>query len=100
VFSWRRALKPRGVYLTFGGPARLMLTDALLGPIYSRIVGRKLGMAFVLPFKPEDRTRLAELVAAGVLKPVIDRRFSLDEAREALLHVHHGHARGKVLIVP
>ena len=100
VFRWRKALKPGGVYLTFGGPLRIMFIDAFLGPIYSRLVGRKLGMAIALPFKPEDRTRLRELVAEGVLKPVIDRRFPLDEAADALRHVDDGHARGKVLVIP
>ena len=100
VFRWRRAVKPGGVYLTFGGPVSLMLAGGLLGPIVSRASGKSLGMGFVLPFKSEDVARLKEQVAAGVLKPVIDRRFSLDETADALRHVDQGRARGKVLVIP
>jgi NADPH:quinone reductase-like Zn-dependent oxidoreductase len=100
VFRWGRALKPGGAYLTFGGPVSLMLAGGLLGPIVSRASGKSLGMGFVLPFKAEDVQRLQELVAAGVLKPVIDRRFSLDETADALRHMDQGRARGKVLVIP
>ena len=100
IFRWRRALKPGGVYLTFGGPAGLMLVDALLGPFVSRLAGKKLGMAFVLPFKPDDVTELKRLAETGVLKPVIDRRFPLDDVADALRHVDQGRARGKVLVIP
>jgi NADPH:quinone reductase-like Zn-dependent oxidoreductase len=36
----------------------------------------------------------------GVFQPVIDRRFPLDEVREALRYVDEGKPRGKVLVVP
>jgi NADPH:quinone reductase-like Zn-dependent oxidoreductase len=100
IFSWRKALKPRGVYLTFGGPIQLMLVDAFLGPLVSRMSGKSLGMAFVMPFKPTDVAELQRQVQKGVLKPVIDRRFSLDEVADALRHVDQGHARGKVVVIP
>jgi len=41
---------------------------------------------------------LKELIAAGKLKPVIDRQFSLNEVVEALRWVDEGRARGKVVI--
>jgi NADPH:quinone reductase-like Zn-dependent oxidoreductase len=100
IFQWRRALKPSGVYLTFGGPAQLMLVDALLGPFVSRLTGKKLGMAFVVPFKPDDVAELTRLAESGVLKPVIDRRFPLDDVADALRHVDQGRAHGKVLVIP
>jgi NADPH:quinone reductase-like Zn-dependent oxidoreductase len=43
---------------------------------------------------------LAGMVADGSLRPVIDRRFTLDEAVEALAHQGEGHARGKIIVVP
>jgi NADPH:quinone reductase-like Zn-dependent oxidoreductase len=54
----------------------------------------------VKPFQPPDVERLKELIAAGMLKPVIDRRFSLDEVVEALRYVDQGRARGKVIVTP
>jgi NADPH:quinone reductase-like Zn-dependent oxidoreductase len=41
---------------------------------------------------------LAELYAAGTVRPAIDRRYPLDELVDALRYVDDGHARGKVLI--
>ena len=41
---------------------------------------------------------LKELVEAGKVVPVIDKRYSLSEAAEALRYLGAGHARGKVII--
>lgn len=41
---------------------------------------------------------LAQLVDDGKLRPVIDRRFTLDEAVEALAYQATGHARGKSIV--
>ena len=44
--------------------------------------------------------RITALIADGKVKPVIDRRFTLDQIVEALRHVDDGHARGKVIVTP
>ena len=41
-----------------------------------------------------------ELIAGGKVRPVIDRRFLLDEIVDALRWVDDGHARGKVIVTP
>jgi NADPH:quinone reductase-like Zn-dependent oxidoreductase len=46
----------------------------------------------------EGVDRLKELIAAGKLRPRIDRRYRLDEIVEALRWVEDGHARGKVVV--
>jgi NADPH:quinone reductase-like Zn-dependent oxidoreductase len=38
------------------------------------------------------------MIAAGQVRPVIDRRFPLAEIVAALRYVDDGHARGKVII--
>jgi NADPH:quinone reductase-like Zn-dependent oxidoreductase len=45
-----------------------------------------------------DVDRLKELIAAGALRPVIDRSFPLGEVAEALRWVEDGRPRGKVVI--
>ena len=47
-----------------------------------------------------DLNLLANLMQTGKLTPVIDRRYPLSTASEAIRYLEEGHARGKVLIVP
>jgi NADPH:quinone reductase-like Zn-dependent oxidoreductase len=41
---------------------------------------------------------LKELLEAGKVIPVIDRRYPLSEAAEALSYYGEGHAQGKIVI--
>jgi NADPH:quinone reductase-like Zn-dependent oxidoreductase len=50
------------------------------------------------PFNPDDVETIKELIAAGKVRPVIDRRFPLADVVQALRHVDDGHARGKVVV--
>ena len=52
------------------------------------------------PFPDKDVAELKELVAAGAIKPQIDRRFTLAETADALRYVDQGKSRGKVVIIP
>jgi NADPH:quinone reductase-like Zn-dependent oxidoreductase len=46
----------------------------------------------------KDLVILKEFLEAGKLVPVIDKRYPLNEAAEALRYLGEGHARGKVVI--
>ncbi|HEY6635710.1 MAG TPA: NAD(P)-dependent alcohol dehydrogenase [Acidimicrobiia bacterium] len=48
----------------------------------------------------QDGAVLAEMVTEGRVRPVIDRRFTLDDAVDALVYQGEGHARGKSLVLP
>jgi NADPH:quinone reductase-like Zn-dependent oxidoreductase len=54
----------------------------------------------VLSAKPKnkDLVFMKELLEAGKVVPVIDRRYPLSEVPEALRYLEEGHARGKVVI--
>ena len=53
---------------------------------------------FVAKIGKDDLQLLAELLAAGTVKPVLDRRFQLSEASDALRYLGEGHARGKIVL--
>jgi len=102
--SWRdcgRALKPGGMFVMAGGDWH----NRWLGPLPRLALLRLLSMAggprlanYTTRLNPADLSFLAELMDAGALTPVVDRRYAMDEAVDALLHLGTGHARGKVVI--
>ena len=47
-----------------------------------------------------DLLVLKDMVESGLVKPVMDRSFSLDEAADALAYQSEGHARGKSVVIP
>jgi NADPH:quinone reductase-like Zn-dependent oxidoreductase len=95
----RRALRPNGVYVTLGGTALPILAGLLTGAVVSRATDKWMGLLiWWKPFKVEDVDTVKELIAAGKVRPVIDRTFPLSQTVEALRYVDEGHARGKVVI--
>ena len=53
---------------------------------------------FIVRHNLADLAVLKELVEAGKVTPVIDRRYPLRDVPEALRHQGEGHARGKIII--
>jgi NADPH:quinone reductase-like Zn-dependent oxidoreductase len=53
---------------------------------------------FIAKFNKADMQVLRELLEAGKVSPVIDRRYGLSEVADALRYLGEGHARGKVVI--
>ena len=101
VFAVRRALREDGVYVTLGGTATSILGALLLGPLLGPLTGRHMGlMWWWKPFHAPDVATLTGLIAEGKVKPVIDRRFPLEQVADALRYVDDGHARGKVIVTP
>jgi NADPH:quinone reductase-like Zn-dependent oxidoreductase len=99
IRSVRRALRPNGTYVTLGGTAWPIIAGMVVGPLISLTSDRWSGlMLWWKPFDPVDVAALKELIAAGSVKPVIDRSYPLDEVVDALRWVADGHARGKVVI--
>jgi NADPH:quinone reductase-like Zn-dependent oxidoreductase len=74
-----------------------LLARLITALVWSRFVSQKL-VTFVARPNPEDLTVMHELMKAGKVIPVIDKRYRLSEVPEALRYVEEGHARGKVVI--
>jgi NADPH:quinone reductase-like Zn-dependent oxidoreductase len=53
---------------------------------------------FVAKVDRESLGALRELIEAGTVKPVIDRRFELEELPEALRLMGEGHVGGKLVV--
>jgi len=70
------------------------LSAALL---LSRFGSQKLVTFLARPNK-EDLTIMHDLMKAGKVKPLIDKRYSLSEVPEAIRYLEDTHARGKVVI--
>lgn len=97
----KAVLKPTGTYVSCSGStggqwigpivwiARVMLAGAF--------ESRRMTPFLTRP-RREDLIALNELVEAGSLAPVIERRYTLREAAEAVRHVAEGHAQGKSVI--
>jgi NADPH:quinone reductase-like Zn-dependent oxidoreductase len=99
MFRVRWALQPKGVYVTLGGAASPILKALLLGPVISKAAGKSMGLLlWWKPFDSDDVLALKQLIAAGTVRPVIDRRFSLSHVADALRWVDEGRARGKVVV--
>jgi NADPH:quinone reductase-like Zn-dependent oxidoreductase len=99
ILSVRRALRPNGVYVTLGGSSLPLLDAMAVGPVVSLATDKSTGLLlWWKPFNADDVKTLTELIAAGKVKPVIDRTFPLAEVVDALKWVNDGHAKGKVVI--
>lgn len=78
-------------------PSGFVLTHMVAAPVLSRFVSQRF-LTFIAKMNKEDLTIICELMAAGKVKPVIDKHYRLSEAAEALGYLEKGHARGKVVI--
>jgi NADPH:quinone reductase-like Zn-dependent oxidoreductase len=69
----------------------------LLGPWISMAGSKKMG-GLSAKVNQKDLVFIKELLEAGKLRPVIDRRYPLSEVPEALRYLGERHAQGKVVI--
>ena len=92
-----RILAPTGAYVsTLPDPGLFAWKAALMA---LRLVGVRKRAYFIIG-RPSgaDLRRLAEYAMRGVLRPVIDRTFRLEDVREAHAFIERGHPRGKVVL--
>ncbi len=97
----RRVLAPDARLVIVGGPK----ANRFLGPfahvVKTRVaaIGRGQTVVFFLAEVTKDAlTAVGEMIEAGKVRPVMDRRYGLREVPDALRYLGEGHARGKVVI--
>ena len=89
----QNSLKPRGIFL-----ACIMGLSDMLRAASISIGGGKKMMGGVAINNLERMALIAELAAAGALRPVIDRSYPLERVAEAFRHVEGGHKKGNVVV--
>lgn len=91
----RRVLTPEGILLPNTGSAGMgYIIRAFVRSVFVRQQGRP----FLSTPNRDDLAVLKDMIETGLVTPVIDRVYPLDETPEALEYVGTGHARGKVVI--
>lgn len=99
----RRVLSPGGTYVMVTAPKSRWLRPLprmLATPVRFARSGRTAVAGRTARRSTADLELLRDLVVAGRLRPVLDRRYRLDEVAEALRRQGEFHARGKSVVLP
>ena len=99
VLDYLRVLKRGGTCVLAGGGRNPLgaLIPLSLGPFLPMFVSKRVRI-FIAKMNAKDLEFLADLMQAGKLRPVIDRRYPLEQAAEAVRYLEQGHAQGKVVL--
>jgi NADPH:quinone reductase-like Zn-dependent oxidoreductase len=97
-----RVLAPGGINVTITGPKHGWFGPMreILARKVASLRGDKRFTNFTASVKTADLETLADMLASGAIRPVIEQTYPLSRTAEALRHLGEGHARGKLVVVP
>jgi len=96
LLSYRKCLATGGIYVMVGGSLSQIAKSLLFGRVFS--FGSKKMRSVAAKSTKEDLELLASLLDKGKIKPIIERRYTLEQATEAMNYLSQGHSSGKVVI--
>lgn len=96
LLGYRRILKPVGIFVMVGGSLSQLFKSMLFGWVLS--FGGKKMKVLSAKSDPRDLGYVAKLLGEEKIRAVIHKRYSLDEAGEAMSYLSKGHSPGKVVI--
>jgi len=94
--AYKRILNPDGIYVMVGGALLQIFRSIFFGWLMS--FGSKKMRFLSAKSNQIDLEFITKLAEDGKIKPVIDRRYPLEQAADAMQYLGEGHARGKVVI--
>jgi NADPH:quinone reductase-like Zn-dependent oxidoreductase len=97
ISEYKRILRPNGIFVHVGGSESQLFQSMVLGPWISMTGSKKIG-SFLQRANQNDLVVMKELLEAGKVRPVIDKKYKLDEVPEAFKYFDEGHAQGKIVI--
>ncbi|MBB4826396.1 NADPH:quinone reductase-like Zn-dependent oxidoreductase [Sporosarcina luteola] len=95
--AYKRVLKSNGIFVHVGGSEAQLYKTLFFGP-FTSMTGSKKISSLLQRANQKDLHVLKELLETSKVKPIIDKRFTLNEITEAFEYFQEGHAQGKVLI--
>lgn len=96
LLAYKKTLTSDGTYVMVGGSLSQIFKSLLFGWVLS--FGSKKMKSLTAKANKTDLELLAKLLEKGIIKPVIDRRYSLDKTADAMDYLKQGHSTGKVVI--
>jgi NADPH:quinone reductase-like Zn-dependent oxidoreductase len=105
--SWsecKTILQPNGILVVIGGSSHTVngagrTLRHSLGTRLASVRGSQKVVIFIARMHKVDLGVLAALVESGRVRPIIDRRYQLNEVPDAFRYMAEGHAHGKIVIL-
>jgi NADPH:quinone reductase-like Zn-dependent oxidoreductase len=96
LLAYKKTLTSNGTYVMVGGSLSQIFKSLLFG--WALSFGSKKMKSLAAKANKTDLEFLVKILEKGIIKPVIDRRYSLDKTAHAMSYLKQGHSTGKVVI--